>query len=353
MPTARLSSYTAACCCLICCLSCACAQCIIHKHTCPEVIYDAQRAVVACIKEKERLDRAERKQYMLDKLKSLKVRVTMTGKYFFTWQVGVGVNRQIVCRRGFEMAYQISSWYTDDLINRIKEGDINVGAIFTDHTAMDKSGINDKRVIAFCKHFGISLSRMQLRALKIPNSLSSLTTVAWMNYYFKLVAESPPNAEEELHLEPCKKKDIFEEYCFDMSCYHDLEEPIRLELFLEIWASVFNYVKIRKFKQCCGKCNLCARLSELRRQFTDVRGREEVTRLFEVHRMTYMGEREMYYARRLSAMHEPWNYLSTITDGMQQNRCLLPWYGHRKPPAVHLKQHLQGMLMHIVESLGN
>jgi hypothetical protein len=215
-----------------------------------------------------------------------------------------------------------------------------------DRTAMDKSGINDQRVIQFCKHFNISLSRMQLRALKIPNSLSSLSTVAWMNYYFKLVAESPPNASEELHLEPVKKKDIYEEYCFDVQTYGDLNEPIRLELFLDIWASVFDYVKIRKFKQCCGKCNLCARLSELRCQFTDMRGREEVTRLFEVHRITYMGERECYYARRLAAMHEPWNYLSTITDGMQQNRCLLPWYGHRKPPPVHLKQHLQGILMH-------
>ena len=45
-------------------------------------------------------------------------------------------------------------------------------------------------------------------------------------------------------------------------------------------------------------------------------------------------------------MQEPWNYLSTITDGMQQNRCLLPWYGHKKQPPKHLKQHLQGILMH-------
>ena len=119
-----------------------------------------------------------------------------------------------------------------------------------------------------------------------------------MNYYFKLVAENVPNAAEELHLEPIKKKDIYEEYQFDVKCYHELVEPIRLELFLDIWASVFDYVKIRKFKQCCGKCNLCAHLSELRRKFTDVRGREEVTRLFEVHRITYMGEREGYYSRR-------------------------------------------------------
>ena len=63
--------------------------------------------------------------------------------------------------------------------------------------------------------------------------------------------------------------------------------------------------------------------------------------------MTYnMGEREGYYMRRHLAMQEPWKYLSTITDGMQQNQCLLPWYGHKKQPPRHLKQHLQGILMH-------
>jgi hypothetical protein len=283
---------------------------------------------------------------MLNKLKSMKVRVTMTGKYYFSWQIGTGSDTILVCRKGFEVAYQISSWYTDDLIERIKAGDVNVEACFTDRSAMDKSGINDKRVIKFCKDFGISLSRMQLRALKIPNSLSSLTTVAWMNYYFKLVGDNVPNALEELHLEPMKKKEIYQEYCHDCNCYQDVSEPIQLELFLAIWADVFGYVKIRKFKHCCGKCNLCAALSELRRRFTDVRGREEVSRLYEVHRMTYMGERECYYARRLLAMHEPWNYLSTIADGMQQNRAMIPWFGHRKPPPVHLKQHLQGILMH-------
>jgi hypothetical protein len=105
-------------------------------------------------------------------------------------------------------------------------------------------------------------------------------------------------------------------------------------------------VKIRKFKHCCGKCNLCSRLSELRRQFQDARGREEVTMLFVLHRSTYMGEREAYYGRRFLAMHEKWNHLSTITDGMQQNRCMLPWFGHNKPSPVHIKQHLQGVLMH-------
>ena len=298
------------------------------------------------MKEKERLKRDERKQYMLDKLLSLQVRVTMTGKYFFTWQVGAGADRIAVCRAGFEMAYQVSRWYTDDLISRMKDGDVNVEANFTDRTAIDKSGINDARVIAFCKHFGIALSRKQIRALKIPNSMASLSTVAWMNYFFKLMADNVPNIAEELHLEPVKKDAVYEEYCFDVSGYSELTEPISRQLFLEIWRTVFAYVKVRKFKQCCGKCNLCSYLSELRRKFTDARGREEVARFFEVHRMTYMGEREGYYARRHQAMMEPWNFLSTITDGMQQNRCLLPWYGHKKQPPKHLKQHLQGILMH-------
>ena len=275
-PKAKLSSYSAACCCLICCLACACEQCILHRHHCPHTMFEAKRVILSAIKETERLDRDERKTYLLDKLKSLKVKVKMTGKYFFTWQVGTGADRMVVCRAGFELAYQISHWYTDDLITRIKDGDSNVEANFTDRTALDKSGINDARVIAFCKHFGISLSRKQIRALKVPNSMASLSTVAWMNYYFKLMAENVPNIEEELYLEPVMKKLIYEEYCFDVTSYDQGQGPIAIGLFLDIWKSVFFYVKVRKFKQCCGKCNLCSALSELRRKFLDSRCHEEV-----------------------------------------------------------------------------
>ena len=85
------------------------------------------------------------------------------------------------------------------------------------------------------------------------------------------------------------------EYQFDCASYNDVVEPFSLPLFLEIWRTVFAYyVKIRKFKQCCRKCNLCSYLFELRRKFTDARDRKEVARLFEVYRMTYMGEREAF-----------------------------------------------------------
>jgi hypothetical protein len=345
----KLSSFTSACCCLICAMSCACEGCIIYRYTNPDVVFDAKRILIDAIKEKERLDREERKNYMLAKMRSLQLVVTTSGRYYYTWRVGVGENAVQVCRQGFQTAYVVSSWYTDDLIIRIKNGDVNADLLITDRSALSKkSGITDPKVTNFCEHFGITLSRMQVRAMRVPNTVQSLSTVAWMNYYFKLIGDNVPNAAEELHLEPVKRQQIHEEYCADMhSCCHELGAgPMCIASFRELWRQVFSYVKIRKFKHCCGKCNLCAALSLARRQFMDARGREEVTMLFVLHRVTYMGEREMYYARRHLAMIEKWNYISTISDGMQQNRCQLPWFGNNKTSPVHIKQHLQGILMH-------
>ena len=342
----KLKSFTSSCCCLVCLLSCACEGCVIHRYKCPQACFESKKLVIECKRELQRLDRKERKEFFINKLRGFKLVVTITGRYYYTWVIGAGEQKVIVCRDGFETAYGLSSWYVDDLISRLKNGDVNADLLLNDRSVVEKSGINDVRVVQFCKLFNISLSRMQLRAIKVPNTLSSLTTVAWMNYFFRLIGDNVPNAKEELHLEPTKKKTVYEEYCADIAASGDCCSPVTLSLFLDLWNQVFSYVKIRRFKQCCGKCNLCARLSELRRQFTDIRGREEVSRLFVLHRCTYMGERELYYARRNMALMEPWDYLSTITDGMQQNRCLIPWYGHQKPPPVHIKQHLQGVLMH-------
>ena len=221
------------------------------------------------------MDREERKRHLLEELKSMDVRVTMCGKYFFAWKIGSGANAVCVCRNAFHLAHHVSAWYTDELIALYKHGAVNVDRLLNDRSAYERSSYNDKRVANFCKHFGISLTRVQVRAMRVPNSVLSLTTVAWMNYYFKLMGDNCPNKLEELHLEPVKKKDVYLEYCGDVASCDDIVEPISLQLFLQLWKSVFDYVKIRQFKQCCGKCNLCSRLSELRRQFKDARGREE------------------------------------------------------------------------------
>ena len=65
--------------------------------------------------------------------------------------------------------------------------------------------------------------------------------------------------------------------------------------------------------------------------------------LFALHRMATMGERRLYYDRRMEGMINKLFFLSTIADGMQQNHCMLPWFGNQKYPSLHVKQHLQGM----------
>ena len=56
----------------------------------------------------------------------------------------------------------------------------------------------------------------------------------------------------------------YEEYCADIASGHCCA-AVNLSLILELWRDVFDPVIIWLFKQCCGKCNLWARLSELRR----------------------------------------------------------------------------------------
>ena len=116
--------------------------------------------------------------------------------------------------------------------------------------------------------------------------------------------------------------------------------------FLYLWRLVFPYVKVRKYKSSCGHCAVCTLLAEMRRKFKDKVGRREVTNLFALHRLASMGERRSYYDRRLLGQLYPHNFWSSIADGMQQNHCMLPWYGNQKFPGFHAKQHLQGVLVH-------
>ena len=74
-----------------------------------------------------------------------------------------------------------------------------------------------------------------------------------------------PNSDQEIHLEPVPKKNVWEEYKFDMESIN--EPALELNSFLRIWKNVFPYVKVRKYKSSCGHCNLCAMLGEKRREF--------------------------------------------------------------------------------------
>ena len=250
----------------------------------------------------------------------------------------------LVCRMGFCCAYAVSHWYVDNLICRLKRRDMNSLTELSTSPRAILCEVSDKKLIGFASRFGINLNVEQLGALRMSDSEQSAVCAAWMTYYFSLVGDQVPDSDSEIHLEPIPKKNVYSEYRFDMEQISEI--PLQLQTFLQIWKKIFSYVKVRKYKQSCGHCNTCAMLSDKRRQFRDRRGREEITNLYALHRLSTMQERRRYYSRRLEAQLPPQLVLSTISDGMQQNHCMLPWFGHNKMPAIHIKQHLQGVLMH-------
>jgi hypothetical protein len=343
-PLALMRTFTSVCCCIICAMSCACEGCFLYRNNDPEATFRCRRVKIDCIKEIERLERDEKKQYLLDKFRTFQVRITKHKKYKFCILAGQGDNMHLVCKRGFCIAYNVSHWYVEDLIEKLKKGDMSVLRHLNHGIAIPPSVIKDSRLDNFAELYGIFLTPVQHGSLQIGNSVPHMVTAAWMQYYFSLVGDHVPNSDHQIHLEPIPKKTVWEEYKFDMEELGEI--VLDLNTFLRIWKNVFPYVKCRKYKSSCGHCNLCTELAEKRRQYRDKEGRQEVTNLFALHRLSIVGERRAYYDRRLEAALNPKMFLSTIADGMQQNHCFLPWFANSKMPACHVKQHLQGILMH-------
>jgi hypothetical protein len=349
-PLALLKSFSSCCCCIMCMITCFCEGCIIFKNQNALYVTTARKLYVDCHISTLRLSRQEKKQYLMDRFRAFQVTVTKKKKYKFSLCIGSGDQMYLVCRRGFAKAYSVSHWYVEDIINRIKKGDINC---LSDLNPVYAIHGQNKEVIDFAEKYGIGLSHEQLGSLNLSSDTNILICSAWMKYYFQLVGDQAPNTDCEIHLEPIPKEAVYAEYVHDLEAINKEKglssdhEPVCLQTFLSIWKSCYSYVKTRKYKSSCGHCNLCTVLSEKRRRYRDRAGREEVTNLFALHRLSCMGERRLYYDRREEAVRNPNMYLSTIADGMMQNHCLLPWFGNNKSPgAVHIKQHLQGVLMH-------
>jgi len=191
---------------------------------------------------------------------------------------------------------------------------------------------------------GVRLSKLQLAALQLPNTPDSLACFAWLEFHFDMVGDCIPNTDGEIHLEPTKVCDIFDEYVSSVVQTGN-GRHLRASQFFGIWKACFPHVKIREFKAVTGKCNTCAMLSDLRRESRDNAGRSYMTQMHWLHRSTYMAERMSYAQRASLAMNMPNLYLSVVSDGMAQNHCILPWLGNLSQ-LNGVAQHIQGVLRH-------
>ena len=259
------------------------------------------------------------------------------------FRVGVTSNEQLpgVCKACFCNCYGVSTSTIDRAVRNYKDGAVVHAPVLN-----DKTSISDAVYSGFKKaaaYFGIKLSRQQLAAARIPNSVVAVSAYAWMARYFSLVGDDMSNCDE-IHLEPTWIKDVWQEYVDDMKMHSN---PYLSDTdFGQLWIKCFPHVKIREFKAVSGKCETCMKLSKLRRTFHDARHREYVTMMHAFHRCAYMNERIEYAKRRTAAETLPSQYLSIISDGMAQNHCHLPHLGNQDTFNDPFPQHLQGVLLH-------
>ena len=116
------------------------------------------------------------------------------------FRVGISVNEQLsgVCKACFCNCYGISTSTIDRKVRNYKDGAVVHAPVLNDKTAVsDATYSGFKKAAAY---YGIKLSRQQLAAARIPNSVVAVSAYAWMARYFSLVGDDMSN-RDEIHLD--------------------------------------------------------------------------------------------------------------------------------------------------------
>ena len=252
----------------------------------------------------------------------------------YNWTIGQPPGRTAcgLCRHCFYTCHGATHHLLDQCCKALRPDSDTAGQETKDRAFGDRTTINHMGASFFrdmerlIKSQGLLLTKEDKALMLLPNTVNALDCYQWMYRYFNSYGDHTPN-KEEIHLEYIKAKVIWEEY------YDDVGEERGLQYahFLHLWHTCFPYVRIREYKHCCGKCTTCFKLTEMRRSTKNVVLRDYVVTMYGLHRIMYMGERNTYAERRMLAAMHPALYLSTISDGMAQLHCLLPYFGNKVP----------------------
>jgi len=196
---------------------------------------------------------------------------------------------------------------------------------FSDNSAVNRKETSlQKDVGDLAASKGYELSLEQRGLLMLPNTNDARICYRWMYTYFYSFGDRVPNSDR-IHLDHAEAKSVWEDYMDDAT----IENNLSYARFLQLWKMCFPYVRLREYKQCCAKCEICFKLSEARRGTKDKEKKTFFTNLHALHRSMYMAERIKYGERRYLAQTVPRLHLSTISDGMAQLHCLLPYYANK------------------------
>lgn len=269
---------------------------------------------------------------------------TLNNYVHIDFTIGAPGKQLRVCKSTFAKAHGRGKTFINEIIQEVKEGVVVTQPSFGDQTTLSEETI--ARLLTVGEAQSIRLLPNDIGSARLRNNPNDLACQAWMQFNFAMSGDCQPNREGEIHLEPCVKNAIYNEYVRDQEQRTPALPSVGLDEFYRIWKDVFPHVKIRKYKSVNGKCNCCADLSQARRLECSSAVRGEYTALFGFHRITFMNERRTYYDRRHLAVSQPHQYFSTITDGMAQIHCELPYRKGMTEFKKKVACHLQGIIAH-------
>ena len=253
-----------------------------------------------------------------------------------------------MCREAFRYFADISSAGLSRIIARAKAKlDIKTNAAsvfqFSDSSSIDES-ISPGDLKKFLKeYYQIELPDSYVSLLGVSaRSTKSKALYNWMDKFITTASCINPT-DGKLQIELCGMSELYLIYVADMQIFK--ESYVGFNYFKFFFKKNFYFVQIRKKKSVTGKCQICATLSMLRLSCKSTLEIEQISRLFAIHKLGFMGERKAYYNRRGLALDLPKEFLSLITDGMAQMHCILPWTKGLSQP-VDMSQHLQGTYVH-------
>ena len=155
------------------------------------------KLVTQCLDELHGLNRKEKKDFMVEKVRRCITGKSKAGYLKFDWTIGTfpGDVHRNVCRRSFRNAYCCGHTFVDDIVSKVKSGDVNHAPVLKDSVAVLPSRFL-KCVSDLAASFNLELTPMQLSSLVVPNTVASLTCFAWMHAYFEAVGDKQPNHQE-------------------------------------------------------------------------------------------------------------------------------------------------------------
>jgi hypothetical protein len=320
------------CCCIACAVRdddglCQCNKCAIFRHerikdgTLDELSDHVMGAIRQARNEANARTKKERKVF-LEGILSSAIKSFTPKHYARVWyEVGAAGNRIAVCQETYAKAYKTSVRQLQRVVSRVSKEDYLLPSQrpLSDTLGVDADMV--KTAETYAEKLGFELTAEERAAFQTPSSLKKGSAAAWIRRYATFYGDLMPDADNEWHIDPIDKVELWREYCSEVK--KELkEDPLSLSEFYRTWRVFCFNIKVREFKNVTGKCAVCAHFSDLRKKALTVEARAEVVACWLFHRATYSLERKAYHDRRTQATTpgHTLKYWSFIGDGMQQVR---------------------------------